>query len=215
MRASARSDSTRPPATTPRPSTAPIAKSFFQPPGYFRRRWQPREPQSRHPRAKHALVRFIRITRRGRSVCAVVGRVHPHERRVLARRVLPMARTQMGRRQGSDWFVEVPHAGVSVVRGERALGIGRRVHGHRVHAGVGEAHREETEKGAVPEAEGGDGTASRRLSERRIIIGRCCINSSGPSAANAITAPPRQPWRPSPPPSPPSSPRSASPWRCA
>ena len=62
----------------------------------------------------------------------------------------------MGRRQGSDWFVEVPHAGVSVVRGERALGIGRRVHGHRVHAGVGEAHREETEKGAVPEAEGGE-----------------------------------------------------------
>ena len=114
----------------------------------------------------------------------------------------------------ADWFVEVPHAGVSVVRGKRALGIGRRVHGHRVHAGVGEAHREETEKGAVPEAESGDGAASRRLSERRIIIGRCCINSSGPSAANAITAPPRQPWRPSPPPWPPSSPQSASPWRC-
>ena len=82
-----------------------------------------------------------------------------------SRGVLPMERTQMGRGEGPDGAVEVPNAGVQVVRGERAHGVGRRVHGHGVHAGVGEAHGEEAKGGKKSTASSGNGATTRGLTQ--------------------------------------------------
>lgn len=51
------------------------------------------------------------------------------------------------------------------VRGERAHGVGRRVHGHGVHAGVGEAHGEEAKGGEKSSASSGNGTQTRGLTD--------------------------------------------------
>ena len=82
-----------------------------------------------------------------------------------SRGVLPMERTQMGRGEGPDGAVEVPNAGVQVVRGERAHGVGRRVHGHGVHAGVGEAHGEEAKGGKKSTASSSNGATTRGLTQ--------------------------------------------------
>ena len=130
-------------------------------------RGRPRDVEPRDPRAKHALVGHeLRVQReRWREIRAVVGRVRADVRGVLERGVLPMERTQMGRGEGPDGAVEVPNAGVQVVRGERAHGVGRRVHGHGVHAGVGEAHGEEAKGGKKSTASSGNGATTRGLTQ--------------------------------------------------
>ena len=80
-----------------------------------------------------------------------------------------MERTTMGRGEGPDGAVEVPNAGVQVVRGERAHGVGRRVHGHGVHAGMGEAHGEEAKSGEESKASSGNGTQTRGLTKLKRV----------------------------------------------